>query len=326
MRVDEPVHTDPEPEPAPDPNVSLYSLIVDEGAGAPLAAAAGDVAGGADGYGATTQVATVVAYHLLRLGEVHRELLTVELAELDGGEDSRGVYRGASPELRRWLDSLRTGEPVAGARPSIEPATRMAPVGMWFRHQPDDLVSAAVNVARTTHLDAASVVVAAAVAGAVAGACYAMCGRDLVHGAAETADRAVVMTSAEPYRYADVPAATEVPARLRRMAAMVGDDPVVLGSAIAAGGPVHAALAALVLAADPWAAPERLITAGAKGGGSEAGAIVGAVVGARVGLRRWPWKVPNETWFAEIGRRLVEHHQEVEDLPVPYAVEERMGR
>jgi hypothetical protein len=34
--------------------------------------------------------------------------------------------------------------------------------------------------------------------------------------------------------------------------------------------------------------------------------------------------VHNDTWFAEIGRRLVSRHAEIRDLPIPYAVEERM--
>jgi hypothetical protein len=58
-------------------------------------------------------------------------------------------------------------------------------------------------------------------------------------------------------------------------------------------------------------------------GGSETGAVTGAIVGARSGLRLWPWRVANETWFAEIGRRLVTRYREVRDLPIPYAVEER---
>ena len=68
----------------------------------------------------------------------------------------------------------------------------------------------------------------------------------------------------------------------------------------------------------------RLIEAGAMAGGSEVGAIVGAIVGARSGLVRWPWRVPNDTWFAEIGRRLVSRHAEIVDLPIPQAVEEGM--
>ncbi len=47
-------------------------------------------------------------------------------------------------------------------------------------------------------------------------------------------------------------------------------------------------------------------------------------MGARSGLLRWPWRVPNDTWFAEIGRRLVIRNRELRDLPVPQAVEERM--
>jgi hypothetical protein len=52
--------------------------------------------------------------------------------------------------------------------------------------------------------------------------------------------------------------------------------------------------------------------------------MVGAIVGARSGLRLWPWVIPNDIWFAEIGRRMVSRNQETRDLPVPYSVEERI--
>jgi hypothetical protein len=48
------------------------------------------------------------------------------------------------------------------------------------------------------------------------------------------------------------------------------------------------------------------------------------MVGGRVGLKAWPWVVPNSTWFAEIGRRLVSSNRETRDIPVPYQVEERL--
>jgi hypothetical protein len=62
----------------------------------------------------------------------------------------------------------------------------------------------------------------------------------------------------------------------------------------------------------------------ARVGGSTLGAVVGGVIGARVGIRAWPWAFANDTWFAEIGRRLVRGPKEVSDLPIPYAVEQHL--
>jgi hypothetical protein len=59
-------------------------------------------------------------------------------------------------------------------------------------------------------------------------------------------------------------------------------------------------------------------------GGSVLGAAVGAIVGARIGIRAWPWAFANDTWFAEIGRRLVGGPDETRDLPIPYAVEQHL--
>ncbi len=81
---------------------------------------------------------------------------------------------------------------------------------------------------------------------------------------------------------------------------------------------------AIVLASCPTVEPYRLIEVAASTGGSEMASMVGAMVGARVGLRLWPWVVPNNTWFAEIGRRLVTGDRETRDIPVPYQVEERL--
>jgi hypothetical protein len=95
-------------------------------------------------------------------------------------------------------------------------------------------------------------------------------------------------------------------------------DGAVVGAAVGAvvGVVVGAAVGAAVAATD-----------GATDGaavGAPVGAVVGAVVGARVGIRAWPWAIANDTWFAEIGRRLVRGPDEVRDLPIPYAVEHHL--
>ncbi|HSJ29492.1 MAG TPA: hypothetical protein VLB67_14890, partial [Acidimicrobiia bacterium] len=175
--------------------------------------------------------------------------------------------------------------------------------------------------------DAATAVVATAVAGAVAGSCVVQARADHVLGAAETADRAVDSIGEEPYRFGDVAAASAAAGRLRSLAPLVRASPADIVEAVGRGGRaqgIDAALLGIVLGADAGLEPVKAIEAAAVHGGTEAGVVTGAIVGARVGLIRWPWRVHNDTWFAEIGRRLVTRHAEIRDLPIPYAVEERM--
>ncbi len=82
--------------------------------------------------------------------------------------------------------------------------------------------------------------------------------------------------------------------------------------------------AAIRLAADASSDPAGQISRAVQLGGSMLGTMVGGLVGARAGLRAWPWAVPNSTWFAELGVRLVSGKREVLDLPVPYYVEETL--
>jgi hypothetical protein len=90
------------------------------------------------------------------------------------------------------------------------------------------------------------------------------------------------------------------------------------------GDPVQMTLAGLLLAAPVAHRHHVPIAEAARIGGSRLGAVVGAIVGARVGIRAWPWAFANDTWFAEIGRRLVRGPNEVADLPIPYAVEQHL--
>lgn len=311
-----------------DPHAPLFSLPLDDGAGALLGAAAGDVGGHAapDGYSAITQASTVIAYHLLQVDGVDRPRLEHELRVLDGAEGGIPTYRGESPAFRRWLDSALIGEAGVSSEPSSEPAARMGPVGLWYRRRPDELVGSAISLARVTHLDGPTVVAAVAAAGAVAGSSFAQAGLDLVYGAAETAERALALLTSERYRFGAVDEAAEVVARLRRLApAVVATPKEIVGAISGENGPVgvDGALLGILLGAAHFHDPVRLIEAAAMSGGSETGAVTGAIVGARSGLRLWPWRVANETWFAEIGRRLVTGYREVRDLPIPYAVEER---
>ena len=83
-------------------------------------------------------------------------------------------------------------------------------------------------------------------------------------------------------------------------------------------------MAGLLLAAPVTDRHHGPIEQAARIGGSVLGAAVGGIVGARVGIKAWPWAFANDTWFAEIGRRLVRGPDEVRDLPIPYAVEQHL--
>jgi hypothetical protein len=310
------------------PGGAYGSLLVDEGAGALLAAAAGDVAAASShprGYSARTQAATVLAYHVIGHAGVVRADLASELAALDGEPES--VYVRPSESFRAWLDSVTGGAPAVSSLPTSEMATRVVPLGVWFRTDPDALVRSAVEAVRVENLHAPSIAAAVAVAGAVAGSSLAMAGRDLVLGAGETALRAAALMESEDYRFSRVADAVGVGETLTDLKTGVGMPFDAALEAVAARGigpELAPALASIVAAADPGADPVLTIDAAAGAGGPDGGFLVGALVGARLGLRRWPWTVPNETWFAEIGRRLVAHVTELRDLPIPYAVEQRM--
>ncbi len=313
-----------------DSREALQSLVHDEGAGALLSAASGDVAGGlvVGGYSAVTQVATVVAYHVMVNDGIDRTRLAQELIVLDGHPPGTRTYRRPSSELRQWLDAAHTGDPIALDGPSSEPATRMAAVGVWFRRDPERLVSTAIEVGRLTHLDASSVALGVGAAAAVAASSLAMYGSDLLFGVSETVESAIRLMERDEFRFSGIGEAAELPGRIRAKAGLVGEPPEeAVRSMSGDNGPtgLDVALLGIVLGSSLIASPVRLIEVAAMSGGSELGAIAGSIVGARVGLGRWPWRVPNETWFAEIGRRLSAGNPEVRDLPVPYAIEERFN-
>ena len=294
-----------------------------------LAAAAGDVAGGNSpiGYSSITQQATVVAYHLLRNDGIDRALLAEEWKELGADTENPSVYRSPSDTFLAWLEAASRGEGAATVEPSSEPAAWVYPVGVWFRRDPERLVNAAISVARMTHIDASTVVGAVTIAGAVAASSFAQVGRDLLQGSIELIDRALAEIDKEDYLFSRIDDAHLLPARLREAADWVTSPAAdLLKKVIAHGTPsvAEAPLIAIVLASCPTVEPYRLIEVAASTGGSEMASMVGAMVGARVGLRLWPWVVPNNTWFAEIGRRLVNGDRETRDIPVPYQVEERL--
>lgn len=290
-----------------------------------LGVAVGDAAGGDfdGGYAASTQQSLVVAYHLLGHGSLDRETLLAELVEMDGDSRDPSVLRSPSGQLRGWIDSVRRGEPEYRSEPGMDPVVRVTPVGMWYRRRPDDLIEAALECARVTHLDGPIAVMAAATAGAVAAACFAQNGRDMLMAVVDVAVQAARLVEEEPLRYAHIDQVAPTVDRLRGAVGLMGLETAELVAATGSD-PVGQTVAGLVLGTVIGREPEQVLSDAARIGGSPIGALVGGIVGARVGIRRWPWDVPNDTWFVALGQRLVEGRADLVDLPVPYAVEQRV--
>jgi hypothetical protein len=296
------------------------SLIVDEGAGGMLGLAIGDVAARRRGYGTGTQAATIVAYHLMEHGELVPPALLASLVEL--WETDGGVYADPSGWLEDYLRSAADGHLLTSAAPTVEPTAWAVPIGIWFRDDADALVDAAATLASMSTTDAASIASTVAVAGAVAAGAIAMSGWDFVLACAETAERAVGMLGGG---VSNVAGASRVAGALRRMSRFVGKPPAVIAQVLDDVVPaLHGPLVAIGSAADVAETAPMIVESVARSHGPAGSAVTGAILGARLGLRRWPWRVPNETWFAEIGRRLVHREREYLDLPIPKAVEERV--
>lgn len=304
---------------------ALYTVVAGEGDGFMLGLAAGDAAGGAWelGYSATTEQATVIAYELIANRSLDLESIVSSLLEMDGAGEDEPVLRAESAELRQWLDRAHAGTPVPGVETSLDGAARAVVLGVALRLEPDRLVEETVRLGRLFHRDASTVASGVMAAAAVAASCFAQSGMDLIAGVSESVARAIDLMG-------DLDRADRVfdlPSQISGLVSAVG-----VGSGEEAlelvGGdrdaPTQMVLAGTLLAA-PVAHRHHLpIEQAARLGGSRLGAVVGAIVGARVGIRAWPWAFANDTWFAEIGRRLVRGPDEVRDLPIPYAVEQHL--
>ena len=306
---------------------ALYSVVAGEGDGFMLGLAAGDTAGGAWdlGYSATTEQATVLAYELIARRRLDADRVVASLLELDGaagGEEP--VLRGESQELRSWLDRARSGPAEPGAEPSLDAAARGPVVGVAYRRDPEGLVDQTIELGRLFHTDAATVAAGVAAAAAVAASCFAQSGLDLIAGVGEVLSVSLesIGEGLQGAEHLD-----GVPARIRRLLPEVGltsGDQALAAVGGDRGNPLQMVLAGLLLAAPVASRHHVPISEAARLGGSRLGAIVGAIVGARVGIRAWPRAFANDTWFAEIGRRLVRGPDEVADLPIPYAVEQHL--
>jgi ADP-ribosylglycohydrolase len=305
---------------------ALYTVVAGEGDGFLLALAAGDTAGGAWelGYSAITEQATVLAYEYIAHRSLDEDRVVAALLELDGLHDDEPVYRAESAELRMWLDRARAGSPVPGEEPSLDGAARATVAGVVHRRDPERLIEDAGRLGRLFHGDAASVAAGLIAGGAVAASCFAQSGLDLIAGVGELVSNGADRISSG---LDDAQRVSSLPDEIERLLPLVGlatGDEAIEAVGGDAEDPIQLMLAGLLLAA-PVAHRHHLpIEQAARIGGSRLGAVVGSIVGARVGIRAWPWAFANDTWFAEIGRRLVRGPDEVRDLPIPYAVEQHL--
>ena len=295
-----------------------------------LGAAAGDVlAAGQDRvYGFLTQHNVITAYHLMRQGSVDPDRLGDELAALAFPERGFDVYRAAAPWFRAWLDEHRRGSPSPMPFENAGAAARMVPIGVWFRKDPIALVEEAIRAAMITHNQQGAVVAACALAGATAGASFGQSGRDLVFGAAEVAKRAEARVVDLPGMVASPAGSPSLSFILRHAAQLVGMPFREIADQIRSWTPDAAAVAgvisAIVLGAPILERPSVGVREAVAFDSEprEIAVMAGAIVGARVGLHRWPWRIVNDLWFAELGRRLADNDGRYEDLPDTYAVEE----
>jgi ADP-ribosylglycohydrolase len=291
------------------------------GEGALLGAAAGDmlVSGTRRAYGSGIQQMVFTAYHLLRSQPIDADAFASNLLEFAYPRDERSsVYRSPEPWFAAFLEEARLGPPTPMPFLNMGAALRTVPVGVWFRKDPETLVASTVEAVKATHTRPESSVAACVIAGTVAGAGFGQTGRDLVNGAAEVARRAERIIDRH----------TSMPPVVERAADLLGESAKAVSAEVGSWGitdpEIEVATVVVALAARPVEQASVVVreAAGVEAYPGYVTPLVGAVAGARSGLHRWPWPVPNDLWFAELGRRLARQNAVVEDLPDPYAVEE----
>lgn len=291
-----------------------------------LGLAAGDTAGGAWelGYSAVTAQAAVIAYEIIEHGRIEAESLRSAILELDGSQDEEPVYRSETPAFRAWLERAGRGEHEPNREPVTDSLSRAAVVGVAFRSDPDGLIRETISLTHIFERDPGTVAAALIAASAAAAMCFAQSGRDLIAGVSQAVVPALgkLEAGSEPGERL-----TRLGSDLERLAGHVGVIDGEEAMRIAGGDtsdPLHVVQAGLLLAAPLNERSHVAIEQAARVGGSNLAAFVGAIVGARVGIRAWPWPFANDTWFAEIGRRLVRGPHSLEGLPIPYAVEQHL--
>ena len=324
VSVDERVESGaPAPKSELDP---LFTLVAGEGDGFLLGLAAGDAAGGAWelGYSAVTEQATVIAYELIQHRRIDDHRLREALIELDGSNDEEPVDRSETADFRSWLTGARSGSPVLSSRPSLDGVARAPVVGVAFRKEPDVLVSETIALGRMFDRDASSLVANLIASTATAASCFAQSGRDLIAGVAEAVLPVIGHLGAQVTGGERLGGLSQqFDEILRNVGVTSGAEALDLVGGNSSD-PIQAVQAALLLSAPANERFHGAVEQSARIGGSALGAFAGAVIGSRIGIKGWPWAFANDTWFAEIGRRLVRGPNQIEDLPIPYAVEHHL--
>jgi hypothetical protein len=298
------------------------STVHDSGAGALLGLAAGDQGPGA-AYGHHSQLAMVVAYELLRRGGVEQVRVREALTRLTGGRSGRSRVRGAPLWIHGYLEQERIHGLGCGPHGGFDVATRTVPIGIWHRSHPSELVADSIRAATSTHTDRASAVVAAVLSGTIAGISHGQYGRDLVAGALEVGRMAQTRVDGDP---ALVGEAGGVLNSLESLIGLVGESPEKIVEELdPERESLDSVIASIVIGAPLLQDPFRVIADVARLRRRDLDVVVSTMVGARVGVVRWPSSIANDTWFAEIGRRLAARLKTVDDLPDLFEVEERLS-
>lgn len=290
-----------------------------------LGLVAGDAAGGAWklGYSAVTAQVTLISYQLIEHRALDPRRLVAVMRDMDGADGQESVFRAETETFRGWLDRTSPDAWVPSQEASLDNVARTPPLGAAFRRDANEVVGESIALGRLFSLDATSVTLGVLGASAVAAAAFGQSGRDFVTGVSEAVIGAVAGLG-------DVSGRERLDTLEREMSDCVEHVGATSGTAAleAIGGsaddPLSLGLAGLVLAGAVSERPHTAVEEAAKLGGSVLGAFVGAVVGSRAGIRAWPWPFANDTWFAEIGRRVVRGPDEIRDLPIPQAVEHHL--
>jgi len=303
-------------------NALSTNISRDSGAGVLLGLAAGDQGSGA-AYGHHGQLAMVVSYEMLRHGGVEQVRIRDALSRLTGGRSGRSRVRGAPPWLDLYLEQERAHGLGSGPHGGMDVATRAVPIGVWHRNHPAELVADAIRAANATHTDRPSLVTAAVLSGAIAGISHGQYGRDLVAGAWEVGRMAEERVEGDPSFEGE---ATELLDTLKSLLSLVGGNPAaIVDQAQPERQSLVSVMAAIAIGAPLRQDPFEVIPEVAQLRRRDIDIIVSAMVGARVGLVQWPSSVANDTWFAEIGRRLADREPLVDDLPDLFEVEDRLS-
>jgi ADP-ribosylglycohydrolase len=122
-------------------------------------------------YTDDTQQAMVLAESLIRFGWIEKRWVARTYLELANPRGAYlGAHRGVGARFRQVIEDLERGVPPEEAgqdSPGIGASMRIAPLGLYFRDRPDELLGAVLDASLMTHRDIRSLAGAYAVASIV---------------------------------------------------------------------------------------------------------------------------------------------------------------